>query len=131
VRLVALVAVVLLLAACGSSTPPQAKQPRLPRTLASSWRAQADAVAAALAAGDGCTARARATALQSSVIDAVNGHRVSPRFQETLIGAVNDLASRVVCTPPAPAPTPHGQPKKPKPHPPHEHGHGHGHGKKK
>jgi hypothetical protein len=129
VRPLLCIGALLLLAGCGGSATPQVKQPRLPRALASSWRAQADAVAAALAAGDGCTARARATALQSSVVAAVNAHRVSPRFQETLTGAVNDLAARAVCTP-APAPQPHGHPHPhPKPHPPH--GHGHGHGKRK
>jgi hypothetical protein len=123
-------AALLLLAGCGgSASPPEVRQPHLPHALATSWRAQADAVAAALAAGDGCTARTRADTLRSSVIGALNAHRVSPRFQETLTGAVNDLASRISCTPPAPAPTPkpHGHPKKP--HPPH--GHGHGHGRKK
>jgi len=109
----------LLLAGCGGAAQPQARQPHLPRALATSWRAQADAVAAALAAGDGCTAKTRAAALQSSVIDAVNAHRVSPRFQETLMAAVGDLASRIGCTRPAPAPAPvvHGR------------GRGHEHGK--
>ena len=116
---------VLLLAGCGgSSAPPKARQPHLPRALAASWRTQADAVAAALAAGDGCSAQARAAALQSSVVDAVNAHRVSPRFQETLIGAVNDLAERITCTPP-PAPVVHER-KPPKHERKHEHGHGHG-----
>jgi hypothetical protein len=47
------------------------------------------------------------------VIDAVNARRLRPRFQETLVGAVNDLASRIACVPPPPAP--------PAPH----QGHGH------
>lgn len=115
-KIVAVVAV-LLLAGCGAQTTTP-RQPHLPQALASAWRAQADGVAAALAAGDGCLARQRALALQSSVIDAINTHRLSPRFQETLLGAVNELPSRIVCAPPAPP-----QPK--------EHGHGeHGkHGK--
>lgn len=112
--------VVLLLAGCGGSGTPQAKrvQPRLPRALASAWRARADAVAAALRGGDGCAAQANAVALRTAVIQAVNDRRVSPRFQEPLTAAVNDLASRIACTPP-PAPVP----------PAHGHGHGHDHGK--
>jgi len=112
-----LILVVLLLAACGSAAPqPKTVTPKLPRALASGWRAQADAVAAALQSGDGCTAQAKAVALRTSVIAAVNAHRVSPRFQETLLAAVNDLSSRITCTPPpAPAPTPAPKPK------PHDH----------
>jgi hypothetical protein len=109
---------VLLLAGCGGAATVTPRKPTLPRALASSLRTQADAVAAALAANDGCLARQRAIALQGSVIAAVNAHRVPPRFQEPLQSAVNDLAARITCTPPAPAPAPP------------EHGRGHGkHGK--
>jgi uncharacterized lipoprotein YajG len=123
---------VALLAGCGSTTAAKQTSPRtptLPRALATSFRSQADSVAAALADGDGCTAQARAVALRNSVIEAIKTHRVAPRFQETLTAAVNDLASRIACTPPpAPVVVPHpshahGHPKPPK------HGHGHGHGK--
>ena len=69
---------------------------------------QAEGVAAALAAEDGCLARLRATALQSAVIDAVNARRLPPRFQETLLGSVNDLVSRITCAPPPPPPRDHG-----------------------
>ena len=119
-KALALVAV-LLLAGCGSShsTPP--RQPTMPRALAQSLRAQADGVAAALTAGDGCLAQQRAVGLQTSVISAVNARRLPPRFQETLVGSVNDLVSRIACVPPpaAPAPAPHG----------HEHEKHHDHGK--
>src|SRR3954467_9718318 len=98
---------VLVAAGCGGSqakdTTP--RRPHLPRTLAESWARQADAVAAALASGDGCTARARAAALQQSVITAVNAHRVPQRFLEPLGSGVNDLAGRITCTPPATTPT--------------------------
>ena len=83
---------VALLAGCGS-----AAGPRLPRALAATWSSDADAVAAALHAGDACLAQRRAGMLQASVIAAVNAHRLRPEFQETLVGAVNDLATRIRC----------------------------------
>jgi hypothetical protein len=112
-RLVPLLAAVAL-AGCGGAarhaTPPQ---PKLPRALAQSWRQQADSVATALASGDGCTAQQRAADLRASVIAAVNAHRVPRRFLDPLTSGVNELASRIACTPaPAPAPPP-------------AHGHGH------
>ena len=113
---------VVLLAGCGGgkqALPP--RQPHLPRALAAQWRAQADAVAAALAVRDGCTAQARAIALRSSVIDAINARLVAPRFQEPLLAAVQDLPQRIGCTPPPPPVVEHG--------PPPGHGHHHGHEK--
>jgi hypothetical protein len=121
------VVAMLLLAGCGGAHRATPRLPRLPHALASAWRAQADGVASALAAGDGCLAHQRAVDLRTSVIDAVNTRRLKPRFQETLLGAVNDLASRITCVPPpAPAPT-----HPPRPHgPPHEKHEKHGkHGK--
>jgi hypothetical protein len=121
----ALVAVLLLSGCGGTAQPPKPVQPHLSHSLAQPWRAQADAVAAALASGDGCLARERATALQASVITAVNGRRLPPRFQEQLLSAVNDLAARISCVAPAtpPAPAKHGHDKPPKP--PKHHGKGH------
>ena len=87
-----------------SSTAP--RQPTIPHALAQSLRAQADGVAAALAAGDGCTAQQRAVTLRTAVITAVNERRLPARFQETLVGAVNDLASRITCVPPPARPAP-------------------------
>jgi hypothetical protein len=124
--------VALLAAGCGgtaSRVRPPHSPPRLPHALAGRWRAEAEAVAAALAAGDGCLALRRAVALRTSVIAALNAHRVAPRLQEPLVGGVNDLAARIACTPPpaegegrgtSPAHA-HGRG--------HGHGHGHGHGK--
>jgi hypothetical protein len=130
-RVVVLVAVVLL-AGCGGAETTTPRPPTIPRALAQSLRAQSDGVAAALHAGDGCLAQQRAVALQTSVIKAVNRHRLAPRFQETLVGSVNDLVSRITCVPPpAPAPRsePHAHPH-PKPHAhPHPKPHAH-HGKK-
>jgi hypothetical protein len=123
-RLAALV-VVAVLAGCGGATTrqPPPKRPQLPRTLAQGWARQADAVAAALAAGDGCLAQQRAVALQTAVIDAIDAHRVGARFEEPLQSAVNDLAGRITCPPPPAPVTP--------PPPQHQHpGHGKGHGEK-
>jgi hypothetical protein len=102
---------VLVLAGCGGTarhaTPPQ--QPKLPRVLAQSWKQQADSVASALAAGDGCTAQRLSTALRNSVIAAVNARRVPRRFLDPLTSGVNELASQITCTPPpAPKPAKHG-----------------------
>jgi hypothetical protein len=113
----------IALAGCGGgterhTTPPQ---PKLPRALAQLWSQQADAVASALATGDGCTAQQLAGSLRASVIDAVNGHRVPQRFLDPLTSGVNELASQIACTPP-PAPAP-------APAPAHGHGHKGKHGK--
>jgi hypothetical protein len=122
-RVVVLLAVALL-AGCGGADTTTPRPPMIPRSLAQSLRAQSDGVVAALQAGDGCLAQQRAVALQTSVIKAVNTHRVAPRFQETLVGSVNDLVSRITCVPP-PAPAPRSKPH----HHPHSKAHEH-HGKK-
>jgi hypothetical protein len=112
------VVAVLLLAGCGGAHRTEPRVPKLPHALASAWRAQANGVAAALDAGDGCLAEQRAVALRASVIDAVQTGRLRPRFQETLVGAVNELATRITCVPPPP-------PAPPAPHEGHEHGDDH------
>ena len=117
----ALVIGVVLLAGCGGTHRVVPRQPRLPASLAGPWRTQADAVAAALASGDGCLAQQRAIALRTSVIAAVNERTLPPRFQEQLVGAVNDLAGRIHCAPPAPTFVPHGHRHG---KPPKRHGHG-------
>jgi hypothetical protein len=119
------VVVVLLLAGCGSqaTTKPTVVRPHLPRALAQDWARRADAVAAALAAGDGCLAQERAVALRASVVE--HEGRLGHRFQEPLTSAVNGLAERITCTPPAPTP-PEPQP----PSQPQGHGHGKDHGDK-
>jgi hypothetical protein len=112
---------VLALAGCGGTArqaaPPQ--QPKLPRVLAQSWKQQAESVASALAAGDDCTAQRLSTALRTSVIAAVNAHRVPRRFLDPLTSGVNELAAQITCTPPS-APVPPAPEQK-------KHGKGHGH----
>ena len=118
-RAFALAAVSFALGGCGSQAAQQEtpNPPRLPRALASSWARQANAVATALAAGDGCTAQTRAAELQRQVVTAVNAHEIPARLLEPLSSGVNDLAVRITCTPPPP------------PQPEHGKGHGKGHGK--
>jgi hypothetical protein len=114
----------LAAAGCGGAAHTAAPAPpKLPRALAHLWAQQADQIAAALAAGDGCTAETQAVALRTQVVLAVNERRVARRFRGPLVGTVNDLPDRIACNPapaPAPAVTTRG----------HEHRHGHGHGYK-
>ena len=105
-RVAVLAGTVAVLAGCGSqSAPPKqaAPPPRLPRALAHAWAQQADAIAASLAANDGCAAQARVLALQQDVVAAVNAHRVPQRLLEPLSSGVNDLKDQITCAPP---PTP-------------------------
>ena len=117
-RLAALAVLAALAAAgCGGAAKhaPPKPPPRLPRTLAQTWAQQADDVAAALAAGDGCTAQQLAGTLQAEVAQAVDQHAIPHAFQEQLVATVDELPGRITCSP-APAP--------PDKHPKHEHKHG-------
>lgn len=93
-RRAAVLVAVTALSGCGAQQP---SPPRLPLPLAAAWQHKADSVADALAAGDRCLARRQVMSLQTSVIEAVNAHRVAPQFQEPLLGAVNELVSRIRC----------------------------------
>jgi hypothetical protein len=94
--------VALVLAGCGSGEQRRAApQPKLPRAVATELAARSDRVAAALDGGDTCGARAEAERLQRDTIKAINDRRVPRPFQEHLVAAVNDLVSRIQCTPPA------------------------------
>ena len=121
--LAVVLALVLGGAGCGSAlkdTTP--REPHLPRALAQSWARQAEAVAAAIASNDGCSAQTQVAALHQSVISAINEHRVPTRFLEPLSSGVNDLADQIRCTPPpAPATTTAPAPHAPKPKH-HDHG---------
>jgi hypothetical protein len=124
VKRLALLGAAVALAGCGGGSaerrPPA--PPRLPLALAQTWARQADAVAAALAAGDGCTARRLAVALRADVSRATA--KTPRRLLVPLAAAVDPLPSRIGCAPrpAAPAATP-----KPEEHR-GKHGHGHGHG---
>lgn len=124
-RIAAIAAAVLVLAGCGGSTapPPVAKPPRIPRALAQTWAAQANAVAQALRAGDGCTAVRDATELRASI--AQSEQQVPRRLRAMLVSTVNALPGRITCNPAPPPVHPHPHPP---PHPPKHHGHGHDHG---
>ncbi|HEY2544210.1 MAG TPA: hypothetical protein VGH92_14310, partial [Gaiellaceae bacterium] len=107
-----------------TATPPVAKPPHIPRALAREWAVQANAVADALAARDGCTAVAHANTLRADV-DQLQS-RIPARLRATLLATVDALPGRITCNPPAPQPHPHDKhPDHPKP--PHDHGHGHEH----
>jgi len=129
---------VLALAGCGGAgkPPPPKPPPHIPHALAHTWAAQAQAVAHALAAGDGCTAEQQATALRQSIAGATT--RIPVRYRATLTTAADALPGRIACTPAPPEPTPTPPPAHhpfPFPHPPrppraHWHGPGHGRGER-
>jgi hypothetical protein len=110
----------LSLAGCGghvASRPPAS--PKIPRTVAASLAAQADALASRLAGGNPCFARPQVVAFRQAALAALPS--VPVRYRATLSQAVAQLASRVpACPPPPPPPAP-----TPKPEKHHEHGHGH------
>ena len=115
-RAAALAAIAAALAGCGSQVAqPKPVQPKLPRALAQAWTQQATAIAASLAANNGCDAQTRVAALQQEVLAAVNAHRIPRRFLEPLSSGVNDLAAQITCTPP-PAPKEKGKGKDHKKH---------------
>lgn len=117
-----------VLAGCAGSAHPRAtaKPPRLPRALAHSWASQANAVAQSLAAGDGCSALAQATALQTEVDRAVSARRVPLRLRATLLAAVDGLPGRITCNPTPPPEPPKHEKKHEKP-PKHDHHKDHAH----
>jgi hypothetical protein len=121
--------VALATAGCGGNAKPAAAPapPKLPRTLAQSWAQQADAIAASLAVGDGCTAELRAVALRTQVVQAVNARRIPTRYLEPLVGTVNDLPGRITCAV-APAPASSNTTQGDTKHGDKKHGHGDNHG---
>jgi hypothetical protein len=102
VELGAALVAALCLAGCGGGAEdrPTPVRPKLPSALAAELAERVDRVAAALGAGDSCTALAEANALQQATVQAVNARRLPAAFQEDLTGAVNDLAGRISCVPP-------------------------------
>jgi hypothetical protein len=101
-ELSAALAAALVLAGCGSGEQRRAApQPKLPRGVAAELAARSDQVAGALDRGDPCNALEEAKRLQQDAIRAINDRRVPGPFQEQLGAAVNDVISRIQCTPPA------------------------------
>lgn len=85
-----------LAAACGSAGQAEGRPAaRLPRSLAETWAAQAEAVAGALGSGSGCRARALAAALRDEVIAAEA--RLPGPLRAPLLEGVNALANRIAC----------------------------------
>jgi hypothetical protein len=121
--------VVVALAGCGGGTmtttiTKTAPLPPLPAALATQLAGEADAVAADLDGGDGCSAQTHAAQLRTDAIAAINSHAVPGPYQETLLGRIQALEAQISCTPPAPAPAAHDNGK----HKGHEKKHGHGKG---
>ena len=88
----------LVLAGCGHSTATRTTKqpPRIPADVAQRLAADADAVASA----SGCAARKPAVKLQTDVIASVG--QIPRRYREQLMGAANDVLSRIPeCLPPA------------------------------
>lgn len=117
--------VVLLAAACGGAPARRAAPPKLPRALAQRWAGEADGIAAAVQANDGCGAQQLARSLAAEV-DA-DANRIPARFRATVISAAATLANRISCVQKPPkGPPPPG--KGPKGKPGHGKGDGHGDG---
>jgi hypothetical protein len=98
----AALAAIVLLSSCGGgdqrrATPP----PTLPRPVALGLARASDGVAAALAAGDNCRALTLARSLRQRTSAAGTAAGIPPSLRRPLQAAVNDLARRIECTPPA------------------------------
>ena len=87
----------LLLAGCGGGnahqTKPTPRPPRIPADVAQRLAAEADLIARAQPGS--CTARAAAARLQAQALEAIQSHRVPPRYQEPLMSAANGLVARL------------------------------------
>jgi hypothetical protein len=129
-RLALLAALTAAAAGCGGSTTTRTSTAqKLPRALARTWAARADAVAAAATGGDACRAQRLAGALRDDVI--AEEERVPAPFRHTLLATVARLADEIRCTPPVETVT---TPAQPAPGPGRKRGHegkkhGKGHGK--
>jgi hypothetical protein len=93
----------LLLAGCGggnaNQTKPRPRPPGIPADVAQRLAAEADLIARAQPGS--CTARAAAARLQAEALEAIQSHRVPPRYQEPLMSAANGLVARLsVCAEP-------------------------------
>ncbi len=92
----------LLLAGCGGDakqTKPNPRPPRIPVDVAQRLAAEADLIASAQPGS--CAARAAAARLQAEALQAIQSHRMPPRYQEPLMSAANGLVARLsVCAEP-------------------------------
>ncbi len=92
----------LLLAGCGgdaNQTKPSPRPPRIPVDVAQRLAAEADLIASAQPGS--CAARAAAARLQAEALQAIQSHRMPPRYQEPLMSAANGLVARLsVCAEP-------------------------------
>jgi hypothetical protein len=111
---------VVLAVGCGGASPRQATPPKLPRALAQRWAAEADNVAAAVQANDGCGAQQLARTLAAEV--AGSTARIPARLRSSLSTATATLAGRISCVS-----QPQPEPKGPKPKPPKDGKGPHGH----
>jgi hypothetical protein len=83
----AALAAVALSAGCGSSKP----------AVPGAWKDEAEQIAAALDAGQGCRAKRLAVALQRQFLAAVNAGEVAPDRQEEVGGAIGLVAGEIRC----------------------------------
>lgn len=113
-------ALALAAAGCGGAAPRPAPPPKVPRDLAQTWASQADAIAAAVSAGDDCHAAQFAAVLRGEVQG--DAAQIPAPLRAQLLSTVSDLAGRIVCTLPPVQPPPPGDQGNGK-------GHGKGHGK--
>jgi hypothetical protein len=101
-RIAAIACVCLFLAACGGTT----KRDSIRRPVALRLANASHLVAAALDAGDACTARARALSLRSQVAAAAAAGSIPSSLASDARAAATRLASAISCAPAPPPPPP-------------------------
>jgi hypothetical protein len=97
--------VALLVSGCGGeeeAAPPPRET--ITRAAAEALAKRSDAIAAALAAGDVCTAAGAADELKRAAQDAIDRGSVPPAYRQHLLRAADDLVNTVNCPPPTPPP---------------------------
>jgi hypothetical protein len=102
--LLAAIALLSIVAACGGSGESSAPAPKLPTGIAEDLASRSERIARTLDNGDVCGAARQADNLQAATIEAINSGDVPEEFQEELQATANDLVDRINCPPPEPAP---------------------------